>query len=100
MTRLGPMPLGEEALQGANGDRTIDMAAAARSLAGVSANASADARHGIRIARNTIRLFKAPLGDQRHITAGIGMRGTRYHAGEIGVQPFPIDLLVSEAYLH
>ena len=47
-----------------------------------------------------VGLFKFALGNERNITAGIGMRGTGHHAGEVGVQPIPVNLLVDKAFEH
>ena len=49
-------------------------------------------RQRIGVARETIGFFEAPFRNQRHIAAGIGVRRTSHHAGEVGVQPIPIDL--------
>ena len=95
-TRLGPVPLGQEALESANGDRPIDLTSSARGFARMCANASANARHGIGIARKAIRVFELTFRNQRDVAAGIGVCGARHHAGEVGIQPLPIDLLVSE----
>src|ERR1035438_842469 len=94
------MALGQEAFQGANRDWPINFTASAGGLAGVRADPSADARHGIRIARVLIRFFEPSLGDQCDVTAGIGVCGTRHHAGEVCVEPFPVDRLLGEAAKH
>src|SRR5208337_4667296 len=96
MTRLGTVPLGQEAFQGANGDRPVDFASPACCLTRVGADAPADACHRIWIARITVRLFEAALGNQRYISSCVGVRRTSHHAREIGIQPLPIDLLVGK----
>src|SRR5208337_122396 len=100
MPRLRTVSLGEEALERADRDRLIDLAAAARRLAGMSADASADAGHWIGPARIAICLFKLTLCNELNIAAGIGVRGTGHHAGEVGVQPIPVNFLVDKALQH
>src|SRR5271167_4800029 len=97
MSRLRTIVLSQEPLQRADCDWAIDFAASAGSLTGMSANPPADARHRIRIARVLVRFLKLSLADQRDVAAGIGMRWTRHHAREVGVQPFPVDRLLGEA---
>ena len=100
MARLRTVALGKKALERADRDGLIDLAAAAGCLAGMSADASADAGHGIGLARYAVGFFKLTLGNELHIAAGIGVRGTGHHAGEVGVQPIPVNLLVDESLLH
>jgi hypothetical protein len=64
------------------------------------ANSAADARQRVRIARQSVRFFKSPLCDQANISSGIRMRRTGHHAGEIGVQPIRVNLLVFESLQH
>ena len=47
-----------------------------------------------------ICFFELALGNQRNIASRIGVRGTGHHAGEVGVQPVPVNLLVDESLLH
>src|ERR1700719_3227969 len=64
------------------------------------ANAPANARQWIRIARQTIGLFESSLRDQTDVASGIGMRRTRHHAGKIRVQPIRVNFLVFESLEH
>src|SRR5579872_4610854 len=59
-----------------------------------------DAGEGIRLARQSIGLFKPPFGDQPHISSRIGMCWARHHAGEICVQPITVDFFVFESLQH
>jgi len=61
---------------------------------------AADAGHWIGLTRSPIGLFKFAVGNQRYITACIGMRGAGHHAGKVGVQPIPVNLLVDKAFEH
>ena len=100
MPRFRTVALGEKAFERANRDRLVDRAAAAGGLAGMRADAAADARHRVRIARVTIGFLEPPFRDQRHIAARVGARRAGHHAREVGVQPFPVDLLVLKPIQH
>ncbi len=100
MLRLGPVLLGEKSLQRADGNGPVDFAAAAGGFAGMRADASADAGQRIGLARQSIGLFEAALGNQADVASGVGMRRTGHHAGKVGVQPIPVDLLVFESLQH
>ena len=100
MPRLRAVSFGKKALERADRDRLVDLAAAACGLAGMSADASADAGHGIGFARDAIGLFKLALRNQRNIAARVGVRGASHHAGEVGVQPIPVNLLVDKSLQH
>ncbi len=95
-----PVALGKEPLQRAYGDGLVDLAAPARGLARVRADAAADAGHGVGIAGIPVRLLEASFGDQADVTPGIGVRRARHHAGKIRVQPVAIDFFVDVPVLH
>ena len=100
MPRLRPIPFGEKTLQRTNRDGAVDFAAAASSFTGVCAHAAADTRHRVRIPRIAVSFLKTPLGNERHIAAGIGPCRTSHHAREVRIQPFPVDSLVLETIQH
>ncbi len=100
MLRLGSVLLGQKSLQRANRDGLVDLAAPAGSLTRMRAHASADAGQRIGFARQAIGLFETTLGDQADVAPGVGVGRTRHHAGEVGVQPVPVDLLVFESFQH
>jgi hypothetical protein len=60
----------------------------------------ADAGQRIGVARNTIGFFEAALSDQADVASGIGVRWARHHAGEVRVEPIPIDLFVFVSLQH
>ena len=64
------------------------------------AHSSADAGQRIGVARDAIGLFEAALGNQADIASGIGVRRAGHHAGEVRVQPVPVDLLVLVSFQH
>jgi len=90
----------KKALERADCDGLIDLAAAACCLAGVSAYASADAGHGIGVARYPIGFFKFTLRNELNIAAGVGVRGTGHHARENWCSANPCQPFVDEAFLH
>jgi hypothetical protein len=96
--RLRAVSLGEEALERTDRDRLIDLSAAAGRLAGMSADAPADAGQADWARARAVGLFKLALCNELNIAAGVGVRGTGHHAGEVGVQPIPVNLLVDEAF--
>src|SRR5579875_732374 len=100
MTRLGTVAFRQESLQRANGNRTVDLPAPACGFTGVRADTPADAGHRIGIAGEAVGFFEAPFRDQRYVPPSVGVRRTSHHAGEVGVQPLPINLFLSEAQLH
>ena len=100
MLRLGPKLLGEKTLESADGNGPVDLTAAARGLAGMRAHSSADAGQRIGVARDAIGFFEAALGNQADIASGVGVRRAGHHAGEVRVQPVPVDLLVFVSLQH
>src|ERR1035437_9123227 len=64
------------------------------------ADSPADARQGIRLARQAIGLFEPPLGNQANVASGIGMGRAGHHAGKVCMQPIPVDLLVFKSLQH
>ncbi len=85
MFRFRTVLLGQESLQGANGNRAIDVATSAGGFTRVGTNSSTDRSKRIRLPRQPVSFLKPSLGDKRHVASGIGVRRTRHHAGEIGV---------------
>ncbi len=98
--RFRTISCGQKALQRPNLDWFVDGPAPARGLTGMGANPPADAGHRVGIAGKTISLFKAALGDERHVAAGVGMGRTGHHAGKVGIQPIPINRFVEEPCSH
>src|SRR5277367_5586805 len=64
------------------------------------AHTSADAGQRIGIASDAIGLFETALGNQADIASGIGVRRAGHHAGEVRVQPTPIDLFILISLQH
>ena len=100
MFRLGPVLLGKKAFQRSDRDGPVNLAAAAGRLARMRADASADAGQRIWARARCDRLLRNALGNQADIAPGIGVRRAGHHAGKVGVQPIPIDLLVLESLQH
>src|SRR5690242_9567509 len=100
MSGFRAISLGEKTLERPDGDGLVDFAAAAGRFAGVSADAAADARHGVGVARVTVRFFKAPLGNQRDVAPGVGPRRARHHARKVAVKPVAVDFLIPKSHSH
>ena len=84
--RLG-MPLDEEALHGADGQRTVDVAAAAGPLAGGRADVGAHGRHRVGLAREDVALLEAALGGQVQVAAAVGAHRAGFLALDVALQP-------------
>src|ERR1051326_1018667 len=97
---LGAVTFCEETLQCSNGNRLVNGAAPAGSLARMSADAPADARHGIGFTRPTVGLFELPIRNKRDVAPGVGSRRARHHAGEIAIEPVAVDFLVAKSHSH
>src|SRR6185503_19126337 len=75
--RFDAVLLGEKALQGADGDRRVDRAAAAGVLTGSGADAPADGGEWIGRARDEERFLDASFGNELHVPPGVGLYRTR-----------------------
>src|ERR1019366_9709488 len=82
----------DEALEGANRDRCVDLTAAADRLAGSGADAPADRRKRVRSAGHGVRFAKAPLRNQGHVLPRFRMNRTSLFAREVTLQPLLIVL--------
>jgi hypothetical protein len=100
VTRLRTVSFGEKSFKRSYRNRLVDFSATACSLAWMSAHASANAGHRIGLARSEIGSFEVAFRNLGNIAARIGVRGAGHHAGKIGVQPIPVNLLVDEPLLH
>jgi hypothetical protein len=98
--RFGSVTFGEESLKTSNGNRLVDLAAAASRFAGVRADPPAYAGERIRFASEPIGLFEPPLCNQANIPSGISMRRAGHHARKIRVQPTLVDFLVAKSIDH
>src|SRR4029077_14606113 len=83
-----------------NGNGPVDFTAAARGFARMRAHSPANAGQRIRLARESVGLFESALGNQANVASGVGVGRAGHHAGEVCVQPIPIDLLVFESFQH
>ena len=94
------MTFRQEALERSYGNRSIDLASPAGSFTRMSANPATDAGQRIGGAGESIGLFESSFRDQADVAPRIGVSGTRHHAGEVGIQPVPIDLFIFIALQH
>ena len=97
---LGAVAFGEEALECADGDGFVDFTTAAGGLAGMGADAAADAGHGIGLAGVAVGLFEVAFGDEFDVATCVGMGGAGHHAGKVGIEPIPVHLFIFEAVRH
>jgi hypothetical protein len=97
---LWPVLFSKKTLQRTDGDWPVYFAAAASGFAGMCTNAPADGSQRVRIAGKPVGLFKPSLRDQTDIPAGISVRRAGHHAGEIGVQPVPVNFFVFVSLQH
>jgi hypothetical protein len=88
------MPLGEKTLESSDGNGTINVSAATSSLTRMSANPAADAGQRVGIAGKFISFLESPFSNKGDVASCVGVGRTSHHAGEIGVQPIPVDLFV------
>src|SRR5579863_1671508 len=100
MSGFGSVPLGQEPFQGTDGNGFVDFAAPAGCLAWVSADAAADARHGVGIARIAIGFFKTAVCNERDVAPGVGPRRARHHTRKVTVQPVAVDFLIAKSRSH
>ena len=85
--RLDAELLGDVTLEGADGYRRVDGAAAARVFARRGADAAADRGKGVGSTRDEEGLFRPAVGDQLDVAAGVGGHGTAGLALDLG---FPV----------
>jgi hypothetical protein len=85
------MAHGNKPLQCANGNGHVQLPAAAGGLAGMAADAATDGCKGVGNPSVAVRFFVTPLGDQRHVTSGLGVYWTRLHAGKVRLQPLKVN---------
>ena len=84
--RLG-MPLDEEALHGADGQRAVDVAAAAGPLAGGRADVGTHGRHRVGLTREDVALLETPLGGQVEVATAVGAHWAGFLAFDVALQP-------------
>ncbi len=90
------VPLDEEALHRADGQRAVDVAAPAGALAGSRADVRAHRRDRVRLTREDVPLFEAALGGEVQIAAAIRPDRTGFLALDIALQPGGVDGLDEE----
>ena len=90
------VPLDEEALHRADGQRTVDVAAPAGALARGGADVGAHGRDRVRLARQDVALLEPPLGSEVQVAAAVGPDRTRFLALDVALQPGGVDRLDEE----
>jgi hypothetical protein len=90
------VPLEQEALHRPDGERAIDVAAAAGALAWRRADVGAHRGHGVRLAREDVALLEPPLGGQVQVPTAVGADGARLLALDVALEPGGVDRLNQE----
>ena len=83
MFRFWTVPFGEKSLESTDRNGFVDLAASARGLARMSADASADAGHRIGLAGGAIGFFEVAFGNLRNVATRIGGAGQAIMQGKL-----------------
>ena len=89
----GGVPLNEESLHCADGERAINVATAAGALARGGADVGAHRGDRIRLAGEEVPLFELPFGGEVQVTAAVGANGAGLLALNVALKPRSIDWL-------
>ena len=92
----GLVPLDEEPLHRPDGERPVDVAAAAGALARRRADVRAHRRDRVRLAREDVALLEPALGGEVQVAAAVRADGTRFLALDVALQPGGVDGLDEE----
>ena len=92
----GLVPLDEEALHGPDGQRPVDVAAAAGPLAGRRADVGAHRRDRVGLAREDVALLEAALGGEVQVAAAVRADRARFLALDVALEPGGVDRLDEE----
>ena len=90
------VPLHEEPLHGADGQRPVDVAAAAGPLAGRRAHVRAHRRDRVGFARQDVALLEPAFGGEVEVAPAVGADGARFLALDVALQPGGVDRLYEE----
>ena len=83
----------EEALHGADGQRPVDVAAAAGALARRRADVGAHGRDRVRLAREDVALLEPAFSGEVQVAAAVRAHGARFLALDVALQPGGVDRL-------
>ena len=90
------VPLHEEALHGPDGERPVDVAPAAGTLAGRRADVGAHRRDRVGLAGQDVPLLEAALGGEVQVAAAVRAHRARFLALDVALQPGRVDRLDEE----
>ena len=90
------VPLDEEALHRPDGERPVDVAAAAGSLARRRADVRAHRRDRVRLARQDVALLEPALGGEVQVAAAVRPDRARFLALDVALEPGGVDGLDEE----
>ncbi len=86
------VPVDQEALHGADGERLVDVGAAACLLARGAADVAADRSDRVRIAGEDVALLEPALGGQHQVAPAIRVDRATFLALDIALEPVDADL--------
>ena len=86
------VPVDEEALHGADGERLVDVRATTRLLARGAADVAADGRDRVRVARQDVPLLEPPLGGEHQVAAAVRVDRAAFLALDVALQPVDAHL--------
>ena len=86
------VPVDQEALHRADGERLVDVGAAAGLLAGSGADVAADRRDRVRVAGEDVALLEAALRGQHQVAAAVRVDRAAFLALDIALKPVDADL--------
>ena len=92
----GLVPLDEEPLHRADGERAIDVTPAAGTLARGGADVRAHRRDRVRVARQDVALLEPPFRGEVQVAAAVGPDRARFLALDVALEPGGVDGLDEE----
>ncbi len=86
------VPVDEEALHRADGQRLVDVGSAAGLLTWSGADVAADRRDRVRVAREDVALLEPPLRGQHQVAAAVRVDRAAFLALDVALKPVDADL--------
>ena len=86
------MPVDEEALHGADGERLVDVGAATCLLARGGADVAADRRHRVRVAGQDVALLEPTLSGKHQVAPAVRVDRAAFLALDVALKPVDADL--------
>ncbi len=90
---FGPVMFGQEAFEGADGNRCVDLSPPASILTRGAASPTANRRDGIRRTGNSVRFRQAPFGNKLDVASSVRLDWASVEAGDVLAKPPQISRL-------